>query len=135
MWVLRKTNHTDEPSGFTLLEMMVALSIIAIVLVSVYRLQPQTILMNIRSRFDTIAPMLARQKLVETEQGLKDAGSASGDFGDDYPGFAWEVKVAEVTSEMLGQVAEEMRQIDVKIFFQDESNRYELKAYRLLNVE
>lgn len=135
MSVLRRTKLTDRRRGFTLLEMMVALSIIAIVLVSVYRLQSQTILMNIRSRFDTIAPMLAGQKLVETEQDLKDAGSASGDFGDDYPGFAWEVKVTEVTSEMLGQVAEDMRQIDVKVFFQDESNSYEIKAYRLLNVE
>jgi len=114
---------------------MVALAIIAIVLVSVYRLQSQTILMNIRSRFDTLAPMLAQQKLGEIEADLKNAVSDTGDFSDDFPGYSWETVVSEITSEILGQVAEDMRQIKVRVFFQDELTSYELRVYRVIHAD
>ncbi|MCU0593194.1 MAG: prepilin-type N-terminal cleavage/methylation domain-containing protein, partial [Desulfobacterales bacterium] len=48
-----------SPQGFTLLEVMVALGIMAIVLVSVYRLHSQTLAMSVESRFYTQAPLLA----------------------------------------------------------------------------
>jgi prepilin-type N-terminal cleavage/methylation domain-containing protein len=47
-------------SGFTLLEVMVAMAIMAIVLVSVYRMHSQTLTMNMAARFYTQAPMVAQ---------------------------------------------------------------------------
>jgi general secretion pathway protein I len=126
------TPFGGDRGGFTFLEIMVALCIVAIVLVSVYRLQSQTIELDTRSRFDTIAPMLAQQKLSETLLDLENAASDSGDFGDDYPGYTWQVTVSKVSSDLLGQVAEEMRQIDVSISFQDDIDTYHLRAYRVL---
>jgi general secretion pathway protein I len=121
--------------GFTFLEVMIALSIIAIVLVSVYRLQSQTVLMSIRSRFDTIAPLLAQQKLSEFEINTQSAKPDTGNFGDAFPGYDWQVSVTGVTSEFLGQLSEDIRQIDVKISFQEGENVYNLRSYRLVEAK
>lgn len=114
---------------------MIALSVIAIVLVSVYRLQSQTILMSIRSRFDTIAPLLAQQKLSEIEIDPNSAKSGAGGFGDEFPGYNWQATVTGVTSELLGQLGENMKQINVKITFQNGDNVYNLRAYRLIEAQ
>lgn len=130
------TDGTPEGGdGFTFLEVMVALTIVAIVLVSVYRLQSQTIELNIHSRFDTIAPMLAQQRLSKTLLDLEDATSDSGDFGKDYPGYTWQVSVSPVTSTLLGQLADEMRRIDVTVSFQNDLDTYHLRAYRVLQPQ
>jgi len=121
--------------AFTFLEVMIALSIIAIVLVSVYRLQSQTILMSIRSRFDTIAPFLAQQKLGEIEIDPHGAKSDAGNFEDSFPGYQWRVSVTDMKSEMLGTFSENMKQIDVEITFQEGENVYNLRAYRLIAAQ
>ena len=78
--------------GFTLLEVMVALSIIAIVLVSVYKMHAQTVSMNNEVRFYATAPMLAQIKIAEIEsENLKDIGDDSGDFGDEFPDYRWNI--------------------------------------------
>lgn len=132
--VIDNNNRCSGPNGFTFLEVMIALSMLAIVLLGVYRLQAQTAMMNARSRFDTIAPLLAQHKLGETEISLADAVGESGDFGDDYPGYTWEVLVSEVTSEILGQVAEDMVQIDV-VITNEALGTYNLRTYRLITAE
>lgn len=130
-----KKGEGVNPSGFTFLEVMISLSIIAIVLVSVYRLQSQTVLMSIRSRFDTIAPLLAQQKLSELEIDPDSAPSATGSFGDSFPGYGWQVSVTGITSEFLGQLSEDMKKIQVKITFQEGENVYDLKTYRLVEAK
>ena len=83
--------------GFTLLEIMVSVAIISIVLVSILRLQGQTITMNDTIRFYTIAPLLADTKISEIT--LNPANfelSSSGDFGDEYPGYSWKMDVEEI---------------------------------------
>ncbi|MFH0729258.1 MAG: prepilin-type N-terminal cleavage/methylation domain-containing protein [Pseudomonadota bacterium] len=124
-----------HPSGFTFLEVMIALSIIAIVLVGIYRLQSQTVLMSIRSRFDIIAPLLARQKLSELEMDPKSAKSDTGSFGDAFPGYDWQVSVTGITSEFLGQLSEDIKQINVRITFQEGENVYNLRTYRLIEAK
>ena len=44
-------------SGFTLLEVMIALAVMSIVLVSVYRMHSQSLTMNTAARFYTLAPL------------------------------------------------------------------------------
>jgi len=60
-------NPVISAAGFTLLETMVAVSIIAIVLVSIYKLHIQTISMNITAKFYATAPFLAQEKISELE--------------------------------------------------------------------
>ena len=122
-------NHT----GFTLLEVMVALSIIAIALVSVYKLHGQTIDMFNDIKFYTSAPLLAQSKMAVIETlDADELGDNSGDFGDDFPGFNWQVTVNEVESEALETFAENLKRIDLTISLNDDQFIYHFRKYQLM---
>lgn len=122
-------------AAFTFLEVMIALSVIAVVLVSIYRLQSQTILMSIRSRFDTVAPFLAQKKLSEMEMNPDGANSSAGGFGDGFEGYYWRVSISDMRSEMLGRLSENIKQIQIEITFQEGDHVYNLRAYRLVEAQ
>ncbi|MEE8430960.1 MAG: prepilin-type N-terminal cleavage/methylation domain-containing protein [Candidatus Desulfatibia sp.] len=117
--------------GFTLLEIMVSISIIALVLVSVYRLHAQTISMNQSSRFYTTAPLLAQNKLAELEiKPLDELADDAGNFGDEFPGYSWKVTINDVESETLGNTAEDLKKIDIIVSFNQDEFTYDLRTYR-----
>jgi general secretion pathway protein I len=119
--------------GFTLLEIMVAVSIIAIVLVSVYKMQAQTISMNYAARFYATAPLLAQLKLAEIE--IENPGQQtgnSGDFGDKFPGYRWNVVIDDIESELLANIAENLKKIDVNVSFNNDEFTYSLRTYRFM---
>jgi general secretion pathway protein I len=117
--------------GFTLLEIMVALSIIAIVLVSVYRMHAQTVSMNNQVRFYATAPMLAQTKMAEIEsESLEDIGDDSGDFGDEFPDYSWNIVIADVESTELGNIAKGLKKIDLLISFNNNEFTYNLRKYK-----
>jgi general secretion pathway protein I len=120
-------------SAFTLLEVMVAMAIMAIVLVSVYRMHSQTLTMNTASRFYTQAPMLGQSKLAQLEIGSSGLASGdSGDFGDKFPGYSWSVTVEEVAIEALGEVANDFKKIDLTVSINNDEYIYSIRAYRLM---
>jgi len=122
-------NHT----GFTLLEVMVALSIIAIALTSVYKLHGQTIDMFNDIKFYTSAPLLAQSKMAEIEiMDADDLSDNGGDFGDDFPGFNWEVTVNEVESELLETFSENLKRIDLTVSLNDDQFTYHFRKYQLM---
>ena len=55
----------NKASGFTLMEVMIAMTILAIALIAIYQLQSQSISMSTDSRFMTTAALLAQSKMVE----------------------------------------------------------------------
>ena len=119
------------PAGFTLLEVMVAMSIMAIVLVSVYRMHSQTLTMNTANRFYTQAPLLAQSKLAQLEAGGSEIITGdSGDFGEEFPGYSWKASIVDVSSEVLGEVAEDLKQFDITVSLHDDQFVYNLRAYR-----
>ncbi|MDD4463956.1 MAG: type II secretion system protein, partial [Desulfobacterales bacterium] len=67
----RKTPRAGMPqrmaSGFTLLVIMVALGILAIVLTAVLRMHSQTLFVDRQAKFNTIAVLLAQEKLAQIE--------------------------------------------------------------------
>ena len=130
---LKKTTGRKRlTSGFTLLEVMVALAGMAIVLVSVYRMHSQTLTMNTAARFYTQAPLLAQKKMAEittTSSGI--SASDSGDFGEDFPGYNWQVSATDVFSELLGEVADDFKRLDVTVAFLNNQFSYRLTTYRL----
>jgi prepilin-type N-terminal cleavage/methylation domain-containing protein len=121
-----------SPRGFTLLEVMVALCILAIVLLSVYRLHSQTISMSIESRFYTQAPLLARSALTRWEEARKpEMISDQGDFGKEFPGYQWKISVEDAPSPYLGvQFVRDMRRIDVRVTLNNGERSYEFRTYR-----
>jgi general secretion pathway protein I len=128
---LNETRESPRCRGFTLLEMMVAVSVIAIVLLAVYRLHSQTLLMNLSTRFYTVAPLLAQNKLADIElNSVKELAEGSGDFGEGYTGYSWEVKIVDVESEQLKSTADKLKRIDVKVLFNQGELTYDLRTYR-----
>jgi general secretion pathway protein I len=122
------------PRGFTLLEVMVALSIMAIVLMSVYRLQSQTVAMSIESRFYTQASLLARSALNRFEQSTeREFTSSQGDFGRDYPGYQWKITVEDAPSVALGRdISRDMKRIDVLVTLNNSEFSYGFRTYRFI---
>jgi len=127
----RVSSIKRRATGFTLLEVMVAMAIMAIVLVSVYRMHAQTLAMNTANRFYTQAPMLAQGKLAQLATGSSEiiAGD-SGDLGEKFPGYSWSVAVEEVSSEALGEVANDLKQIDLTVSYNEYV--YSVRTYRLM---
>jgi len=119
-------------NGFTLLEIIVSISIIAVVLTAIYRLHFQTISTNQIARFHVIAPLLAQKRMALVERtSFADVANGSGDFGDKFPGFTWSISIDDVESEVLGSVANDLRKLDVTVSFNDEMT-YSIRTYRLL---
>jgi general secretion pathway protein I len=127
----RVSSIERRATGFTLLEVMVAMAIMAIVLVSVYRMHAQTLAMNTANRFYTQAPMLAQGKLAQLATGSSEiiAGD-SGDLGEKFPGYSWSVAVEEVSSEALGEVADDLKRIDLTVSYNEYV--YSVRTYRLM---
>jgi general secretion pathway protein I len=125
--------NRQTASGFTLLEVMVAMAIMAIVLVSVYRMHSQTLTMNTAARFYTQAPLLAQSKLAQLEaasSGIIEGDS--GDFGDKFPGYTWSISADEVSSETLGEFAADLKRIDMTVSFNNDEYVYNVRTYRFL---
>ena len=117
--------------GFTLLEVMIALAVMSIVLVSVYRMHSQSLAMNTAARFYTQAPMLAQSKMVEIEALSSSAFPAdSGEFGEEFPGYSWKASIADVASEILGEVAADLKRIDITVSYNDDQFSYSLRTYQ-----
>jgi len=116
--------------GFTLMEVLVSLAVIAIVLVSIIRLQGQTILMNQSFRFYTISPLLAQAKLseaIEDPSGMDMA--SSGDFGEDYPGYTWQINTADIQIPLDEDTTLDLKQIDVTIRFNKGEIQYTFRRF------
>ena len=86
--------------GFTLLEVVVALAILGVALVSILEVNAQSVAKHVYAKKLTVATLLARSKMIDLEQKLYDQGLTvddeedSGDFGEDgWPSFKWRSKV------------------------------------------
>ena len=101
-----------EPAGFTLLEVMVAMAIIAIALTAVFGSQSQSLTLASEAKFSTTAAFLAQSKMAEIEaQKPEDLTSDSGDFGEDFPGYLWELSLA-FFRDSIGCFADDFDQLD-----------------------
>lgn len=88
--------------AFTLLEVMIALAIMAIALTSLFGSQSQSLSLVVEAKFNVTAAFLAQEKLAEYESGVMELVDGEGDFGEDFPGFTWKTEVREAD---LGEIA------------------------------
>jgi general secretion pathway protein I len=114
--------------GFTLLEVMLAMAILAIALVAVFQSQSQSISMTNISRFATTAPLLAQSKMAEIEgMDPKNIGSGNGDFGDNFPDYSWRADVMETEISSFKKI--EVTVINEKMV---SNNSYQLVLYKFI---
>jgi general secretion pathway protein I len=86
--------------GFTLLEVIIALSILSMALMAIYDLNAGAVSMHAYGKKLTIASLLARSKMTDLEQRLYDKGFSNddeedtGDFSDEgWSTFKWRAKI------------------------------------------
>ena len=78
-------------SGFTLLEVMIALAILALVGVAFLRAQASSVRLVDESGQISIATLLAKEKMAELEgMGFPELGKNSGPGGESFPQYSWE---------------------------------------------
>ncbi len=92
-------------SGFTLLEVMVALLIIATSFVVLLHTRNQSVVAADYAKRATVAALLASERMSELEQeDFPDTGEESSNFGDDYPEYRWKTSVSETAYENIREV-------------------------------
>lgn len=117
-------------SGFTLLEVLVALSIISIVLISVIQLQGQSITMNETARFYSVAPFLAQAKMAEVQSEPDQFfGGDSGDFDEDFDGYSWQVETQTVEIQIDDKSPVAMVSATVTVQQASSGQKYRLAQY------
>lgn len=110
--------------GFTLLEVMIAVAILAVSLLAIFNLQSTSLLGSARAQKISVASLLARQKMAEVLMGIE-KGIPKGEFPEEkeesgtfdqekHPDYSWKVTikktelpappVPEGGSDVMGQV-------------------------------
>lgn len=114
--------------GFTLLEVMIALAIVAIALVALLSLANKTIMLQDEQRNVTRATMLAEAKMTEYETmhrlGRDSAVADNGVFADPFSRYRWKIAfddtvlpdVQQVTVTVLWGAAKKMEKVDLVSF-------------------
>jgi len=119
--------------GFTLLEVMIAMAILATVLVTVFHSQSQSIAMANESRAMTTLALLAQSRMAEVEgQQNLSTGQTSGKFGDDFPDYSWTVGITQPP----GPGSSYLRKIEVTVIHDYYPNRpYKVILYRPITLQ
>jgi general secretion pathway protein I len=119
---------TSCTKGFTLLEVMIAMSILAIALVAVFQSQSQSLSLAGEGRFLTTASLLAQGKMAEIDgMNQKVISSSSGDFGNDFSDYTWRIEVTDTQFQYLKKI-----DLFVKNNRMAANNVYRLELYKLI---
>lgn len=124
----------SKDKGFTLLEVMVAMAILAIALTSLFGSQSTSVALATETRFNIQAPLLARMQLARL-QSEKEIFADSGDFGDDFPGFLWKLTIKDSNfqdseTSSLQHLNEKLQHIILVVSWGEERFSYQLDNYR-----
>ena len=88
---MKERSPFQRTSGFTLLEVMIALAILALVGVAFLRAQASSVRLVDESGQISLATLLAREKMAELESmGFPELGKTSGMGDQTFPQYRWE---------------------------------------------
>lgn len=121
-------------AGFTLLEVMIAVGLIAIGLTAMLGNQSQSVSLANEAKFNTSAAFLAQSKLAELEfVPAAELNDDSGDFGEDFPGFRWAVTINDVDIEGADEVADYLQQVNLALTWGEKGQyKYYVRYYQFL---
>jgi general secretion pathway protein I len=91
------SNRRGNDRGFTLLEIVICLGLIALVLVAVFHLQAQNLDLQSEAQFVTTATFLLQERFSHIRSLANvEEGTQSGNFGEDYPDYTYSQEVSGV---------------------------------------
>ncbi|BHH86023.1 type IV pilus modification PilV family protein [Desulforhopalus sp. 52FAK] len=126
------TDLRQTKTGFTLLEVMIAVSILSVALVALFGSQARSLSLATEAHFNNIAPMLASYKLAEIESQLIPLQSDEGDFEDDFSGYSWEIEVSDAaldSFEALDNIQNPLQQVLLTVSWEGTNYSYTLTYY------
>ena len=134
MWNRSRVKHQahTRAAGFTLLEVLVAVAIVAIALVTFMGLHLRSLDATIRAQDLTTAVLLAQGKIATMGE-FPETGEEQGKFeGPELERFQWATAVTERTLDALdGGQTVTVRRLEVTVFWADgqQTRQYTLEAY------
>lgn len=121
-------------TGFTLLEVMVALAIIAGALVVILHCHLLGVNLANRVKGTSLASLLAQEKMeeIEMEEILEEGDKVRDEGGlfEEYPGFRWQVVVNQ--AELFEEEIEELKKVAVTVSWFDGRDEQELEVVSYL---
>lgn len=118
------------------MEVMISISIIALVLTSLFRMQSSTIELATAGKFNSLAPALAQQLLVKIEQDPANWSESEGEFTETFPGLAWSCKISDLFFEELDFITEEnnnrFKKIEIEIIDTSRQKSYKIMTWRFI---
>jgi len=118
------------------LEVMISISIIALVLTSLFRMQSSTIELANAGKFNSLAPALAQQLLVKIEQDPANWSEFEGDFNETYPEFIWSCNISDSFFEEIDFISEEntdsLKKIEIAIIDSSRQRSYKITTWRFV---
>lgn len=131
------TLRYDKPSsGFTLLEVMIAISILATTFVTLLGTQAKTISLATEAAFQLEAPLLASAKLADYQSNLKEITNDSGTF-EIAPTYRWDLVVEDyqLTDIVIGNNSNGLlKKIELTISLAKSNYTHTLTYYHYLHV-
>lgn len=120
--------------GFTLLEVMVAMAILAIALTSLLGSQSQSLYAADEANFSMMSAFLAQEKMTELLTQDDNLIIDSGDFGEYHPGYFWRAEVVQSDFseiETLEGTEYLLTRIDLVVHTENERRSFTISRYVL----
>lgn len=90
--------------GFTLLEVSLALAVLAVALTALSTLQARNLTLTAEDRLLTEATLAGRDLLARIQGGQIPLENGEGELGEDHPGWQWAIRVEDLGVARLARV-------------------------------
>jgi general secretion pathway protein I len=121
-------------SGFTLLEVMIAVAILSMALVAALGSQSQSVSLATEAKFTTRASLLLSDLAADWEKKEESEIYAQSGVFEDFPDYRWQAEVTNPSLETLGDAAKYIKKI-VLVVGRNDTDRYQyrLEFYRFVS--
>jgi len=120
-----------DKRGFTFLEVIVAVAIIAIVFTAALKMVSQSLALRSVSRFYSIAPYLASVADEKLEKDGYKAGM-SGDFGEGFEGWKWNAEITKMAGNETYTWFEMLSKVDLTVRYVPDNFDYHIVFYKMV---
>lgn len=123
--------NISDKRGFTFLEVIVAVAIIAIVFTAALKMVSQSLVLRSVSRFYSIAPYLASAAGEKLEKDGYKAGM-SGDFGEEFSGWKWTAEITRMSGNETYAWFEMLSKVDLTVRYVPDNLDYRIVFYKMV---